>query len=180
MKYGATRILALTGIGAVSVMAVAQCGSVDRDSPAAVRQEVKHIFTKTLDRMQYTLPSGVKATTWMPPDDSVHDRIKCLGTAAVPAIADLLRGNNRSFGSLLAIQMLGWAGGPEIVPPLSLVLSRSGDSLTLKIAALESLAAAPPDKALPVIQKVLHSEKNPYLLEEAASVAARLKDSVKD
>src|SRR5258708_428858 len=104
MGYTATRALAFICIGALSVLAAAQCGSIDRDSPAAVREEVNRIFNKTLDGMQYSLPSGVKATTWMPPDDSVHDRIKCLGAAAVPAIAELLRGNDRSFGSLLAIQ----------------------------------------------------------------------------
>jgi hypothetical protein len=180
MGYAATRALAVTCIGALSVIAVAQCGSIDRDSPAAVRQEVSRIFNKTLDGMEYTLPSGVKATTWLPPDDNVRDQIKCLGVAAVPAVADLVRSTHRSFGSLLAIKMLGWIGGPEIVPPLAWVLSRSGDFLTSKTAALESLAAAPPDEALPVIQEVLRSEKNPDLLEEASSVAARLKGSAKD
>jgi hypothetical protein len=123
--------------------------------------------------MEYTLPSCVKATTWLPPDDSVRGQIKCFNVAAVPAIAELLRSTDRSFGSLLTIQMLGWS--PEIVLPLAGVLARSGDFLISKTAALESLATAPPDKALPVIQEVLHSEKNPHVLEKAASVVARLK-----
>jgi len=180
MRNAATRVLALICIGALPGMAVAQCGSIDRDSPVAIRQEVNRIFDTTLNAMQYTLPSGVKATTWMPPDESVHEQIKCLGVAAVPAIAELLRSNDRPFGYLLAIRMLGWLGGPEIVPPLAGVLLRPGDFLISKTAALESLTAAPPDKALPVVEEVLRSEKNPHLLEEATSVAARLKGSVKD
>jgi hypothetical protein len=47
----------------------------------------------------------------------------------------------------------------------------------LKLEALESLASAPPDKALPVVQEVLRSEKDPHVLEKAASVEARLKGS---
>lgn len=47
-------------------------------------------------------------------------------------------------------------------------------------AALESLAEAPPEKALPIIQEFLRTEKNPKLLEKAVSVAARLKGSAKD
>jgi hypothetical protein len=180
MGYAATRVLALICVGAFSMVAVAQCGSIDQDSQAAARQEVMRIFNKTLDGMEYTLPSGVKATTWLPPDDSVRGQIKCLNVAAVPAIAELLRSTDRSFGSLLTIQMLGWIGGPEIVPPLAGVLARPGDFLISKTAALESLATAPPDKALPAIQEVLHSEKNPHLLEKAASVAARLKGSAEN
>lgn len=180
MGHIATRALAMICISASTVMAVAQCSSIDRDSPAVVRQEVNRIFNNTLDDMAYTLPSGVKATTWLPPDDSVRDQIKCLGVAAVPAISELLQNTDRSFGRLLAIQMLGWIGGPEIVPPLARVLLRSGDFLMTKTAALESLAAAPPDKALPVIQEVRRSERNPHVLEKAASVEARLMSSGKD
>lgn len=128
--------------------------------------------------MQYTLPSGVKATTWMPPADSVRDQIKCLGAVAAPAIAELLHSSHRPFAPYLAIRMLGWAGGGEIVLPLAAVLSIPDDSqMGLKLEAVESLASAPPDKALPVIQEVLRSEKNPQLLELAASVEARLKGS---
>lgn len=108
----------------------------------------------------------------------MRDRVKCLGHAAVPATAELLRSTQRSFGHILAIRMLGWEGGPEVIPPLAEILATPGDPLRLdstKFEALESLAAAPPDKALPVVQQVLHTEKNPDLLKEAATVAARLR-----
>jgi hypothetical protein len=168
---------------AFSAVTAAQCGSVNRDSPEAVKMEVNRLFNKTLDRMEYTLPSGVKVATWMGWEPSTQDQIKCLGNTAVPATAELLRSAHRPFGDILAVLMLGWEGGPEIVPPLTEVLAPPSESAKLdsvKFAALESLAAAPPEKALPIIQEVLRTEKNPQLLEKAASVAARLKGSPKD
>lgn len=47
----------------------------------------------------------------------------------------------------------------------------------VKLAAIESLSAAPPDKALPLVEQVLRSEKNPDLLKAAALVRAKLKGS---
>jgi hypothetical protein len=158
----------------------AQCGSVDRESPEAVKNEVNKLFNKSLDAMEGTLPSGTKVTTWIPPDDSVHNQIKCLGATAVPATTELLRSTNRSFGHILAIRMLGWEGGSEIVPPLAEILAKPTDSLKLdsiKLEALESLSTAPPNAALPVVERVLRSEKNPDLLKAAARVEAKLKSS---
>lgn len=178
MRYAATPGLTATLVVASSLIAAAQCDSVDRDSPDAVRKEVNRLFDHSLDAMETKLPSGITATTWIPPDDSVRDRIKCLGAAAVPATTALLRGTGRSFGHILAIRMLGWEGGPEIVPPLAEILAKPGDMTkppdSVKFEALESLSAAPPDKALPVVQQVLRSEQNPDLLKQAARVKARL------
>lgn len=167
-------------IGILSGTSVAQCSFIDKKSPEAVAREVNRIFNASLDRMEYRLPSGIKATTWMPPDKNAHEQIKCLGESAVPAIAHLVRGNNRSFGRLLAIQMLGWIGGPDIVPPLQEVLAASGDSTTNKIWALESLTDAPPAQAIPVIKRVLNSEKDPEVREKAGRVLVRLEDSLKN
>lgn len=78
--------------------------------------------------------------------------------------------------------MLGWEGGAAIVPPLTEVLARPGDPLKLdsvKLAALNSLSSAPPDKALPVIEQVLRSEKNPDLLKAALRVKTALERSGK-
>jgi hypothetical protein len=99
MKYATSGVLSFIFIGALTGTTVAQCGSIDRDSPAAVSQEVNRLQNESLDAMQYTLPSGVKAATWMPPDESVRDQIRCLGSTAVPAIIELLQRNHRSFGS---------------------------------------------------------------------------------
>jgi hypothetical protein len=185
MRSEATRGLAvvLFFLCAFSAVTAAQCGSVNRESPGAVQMEVNRLFNKTLDRMEYTLPSGEKVTTWMGWEASTEDQIKCLGDVAVLATTELLRSTDRSFGRILAVLMLGWEGGPEIVPPLRAILATPSDPAKLdsvKFQALESLAAAPPEKALPVIQEVLHTEKNPQLLEKAASVAARLKGSAKN
>jgi hypothetical protein len=177
VTYTATRCLAIISVVALSIIAAAQCDSVDRGSREAVQNEVNRLFNKTLDAMEYTLPSGVKATTWTGWEPSTHDQIKCLGTAAVSATAELLRSTNRSFGRILAVYMLGWEGGAEIVPPLAEVLAKPGDALKLdsvKFAALESLSTAPRDRALPVVEQVLRSEKNPDLLKEASHVKARL------
>lgn len=180
MRYTVWAV-ALTCIGILPLVARAQCSSIDRGSPVAVAQEVNRIYNKTLDGMTYALPSGVKATTWSPPADSVRDQIKCLGAVAVPAIVELLHNGHRSFGSYLAIQMLGWAGGSEIVPPLAEVLSRPDASqVGLKTYALEALASAPPDDALPIVEKFLRSEKDAHLLDQASGVEARLKSSGKD
>ncbi len=180
MRHATWGLVAISST-ALAVIAAAQCSSVDRNSPDAVTEEVTRNFNKTLDAMEGTLPSGVKVATWMPPDDSVRNQIQCLGNAAVPATAELLRSTHRSFGHILAIRMLGWEGGPDIVPPLAEILAKPGNPLkidSLKLEALESLSSAPPDKALPVIQNVLRSEKNPDLLKKAESVAARLGSEV--
>ncbi len=167
-------------IGLLPLTSTARCTFVDTKSQTAVREEVNRIYNVTLDQMQYTLPSGMRATTWLPPDDSVRGQIQCLGTAAVPQISEVLHDNDRPFGRLLAIEMLGWIGGAEIVPPLSWALARPGDFLITKSAALDALASAPPDKAIPVIEEALRAEKNPRVREKAASVLARLRGVAKD
>ena len=178
MRYIAICVLVATcGLLAPGIC-VGQCAQVDQDSPAAVKQEVERIYNDTLNSMEYTLPSGVRVTTWVPPNDFVREQVKCLGAVAVPSISEVLQSNSRSFGRLLAIQMLGWIGGPETVPPLAWALSRRGDFLLTKTAALEALIAAPPDKAIPVVEEVLHTETNPHLLQTARSVLARLQGSV--
>jgi hypothetical protein len=173
-------MMRLFSIIILSVAAASQCQLVDRDSPEAVREEVNRIYNETLDAMTYKLPSGITAVTWLPPDESVRGQVQCLGTTAVPALDYLLRSNERSFGHLLAIQMLGWIGGAEIVPPLKWALLRPGDFLITKTAALDSLNAAPPELALPAVQQALRSEKNPHVIEKATEMVARLKNSVKN
>lgn len=161
----------------------AQCGSVDQTSPEAVKNEVNQLFNKTLDAMVVTLPSGGKAITWRGWEQSTQDQITCLGTAAISPTAELLRSTTRSFGRTLAIHMLSWEGGPEIVPPLAEVLAKPSDPLkvdSVKLAALNSLTSAPPDKALPVLEQVLRSETNPDLLKAAAQVKLRLEDARKN
>jgi hypothetical protein len=172
---------ALSVVLSVTGLCNAQCGTVDRTSPEAVKNEVNRLFTKTLDAMQYTLPSGVKATTWTGWEQSTQDQISCLGAAAVPPTAELLRQTTRPFGHILAVHMLSWEGGPETVPPLAEVLAKPEDHPekrdSVKLAALEALAAAPPDRALPVVEKVLRSEENPDLLRAAESLRVRLEES---
>jgi hypothetical protein len=174
-KCSATVVL----LSAISI-AAAQCGSVDRSSPEAVSAEVNRLFNRTLDSMETTLPSGEKITTWMGWEPSTQEQINCLGAAGVPATAELFHTTHRSFGRTLAIHMLGWEGGAEIVPPLAEVLAKPSDPLkvdSLKLAALNSLTSAPPDKALPVVEQALRSEKNPDLLKAAAQVKLRLEDA---
>lgn len=158
----------------------AQCGSVDRTSPEAVRDEVDRLFNKTLGAMEYTLPSGVKAATWRGWEQSTQDQISCLGTAAVSPTAELLRSTTRPFGRTLAVHMLSWVGGREIVLPLAEVLAKPEDHPerldSVKLAALDALIAAPADAALPVVEEVLRSQKNADLLKAASRVKARLEE----
>jgi hypothetical protein len=75
--------------------------------------------------------------------------------------------------------MLGWEGGPDIVPSLAAVLAKPGSPEKLdivKLAAIEALAAAPPEKALPVVEQVLLSEQNPDLLKAAMQVKQQLEE----
>lgn len=159
----------------------AQCGAVDRTSPEAVRNEVNRLFNETLDAMEITLPSGAKATTWMGWEQSTQDQITCLGRAAVAPTAELLRDTTRSFGRFLAVHMLGWEGGAEIVPPLAEVLAKPENHPekldSVRLAALDALISAPPDRALPVVDAVLRSEKNPDLLKAATRVKEKLAES---
>lgn len=158
----------------------AQCGSVDTTSAEAVKDEVNRLFNKTLDSMEVTLPSGVKATTWRGWNQSTQDQISCLGTAATFPTAELLRNTTRSFGRTLAIHMLSWEGGPEIVPPLAELLAKPENNPekldSVRLAAVDALIAAPPDRALPVVEAVLRSEKNPDLRKAAERVKARLEE----
>jgi hypothetical protein len=157
----------------------AECGSVDQASPDAVRNEVNRLFNKTLDATEYVLPSGVKVATWTGWEHSTQDQIACLGPAAVPATAELLQSTTRSFGRFLAVHMLGWERGPDIVPFLAAVLAKPGSPEkldTVKLAAIEALAAAPPEQALPVVEQVLHSEQNADLLKAATHVKQQLEE----
>jgi len=149
----------------------AQCGPISRESPDAVRTEVRRIFNRSLDAMQVVTTSGVRATTWVPPDEQDVAQIKCLGASALPAVTEQLN-SNRSFGQLLAIRMLGWIGGREIVPPLARLL-KSSHSQTLKVAALEALYSAPPAEAMPVLQNTLKSDANAYVRKKAAEIISR-------
>jgi HEAT repeat protein len=128
--------------------------------------------------MEGTTPEGVKVTTWMPPDESVESQIKCLGPVAVPAISALLR-SDRSFGVLLAVRMLGWIGGPEIVLSLKGLLETSTSQIA-KVNALEALSTAPVEQALPIVQHVLESDSNRYVREKATRIEARLKAKIED
>lgn len=163
------------------VRCAAQCGRVDSSSPEAVRNEVDRLFNKTLDGMEITLPSGVKATTWTGWEQSTQDQVSCLGTAAVSPTTDLLRSTTRPFGRTLAIHMLSWEGGPEIVPPLAELLAKPEDHPekldSVRLAAINALTAAPPDRALPVVEAVLRSEKNPDLIKAAMRVKERFQES---
>ena len=172
---------ALFGVLSVTGLCDAQCGPVDRTSSEAVKNEVNRLFNKSLDAMEVTLPSGVKATTWRGWDQSTQDQISCLGAGAVSPTAELLRNTTRPFGRTLAIHMLSWEGGPEIVTPLAEVLAKPEDNPekldSVRLAAIDALTAAPPDRALPVLDAVLRSEKNPDLRKAAARVKARLEES---
>jgi len=165
-------------LSSLNVNSLAQCQSASQDSPVAVRQEVERIFNRTLDAMETTTPEGVKATTWMPPDQSIEDEIKCLGPSAVPAIAVLLK-SERPFGVLLGVRMLGWIGGPKIVTPLKELLESSTSQIA-KTNALEALSTAPTELALPIIQRVLDTDINRYVREKASRVEARLKGKVEN
>ena len=158
----------------------AQCGPVDRDSPEAVKEEVTRLFNKTLDAMEYVLPSGTRAATWRGWEQSTQDQITCLGATAVSSTTELLSRTARPFGRFLAVHMLSWEGGPDIVPPLAAVLAKPGNPEKLdsvKLAALEALTAAPRDKALPVVEQVLRSEQNPELLKAATRIKLSLEES---
>ena len=171
LKRIALTIVLLLSVEGLCSESSAQCGSIDRGSPDAVRQEVNRIFEKSLDAMDLTAPSGVRSTTWVPPAESDQAQIKCLGTAAVASITELLS-STRSFGQLLAVRMLGWIGGSEIGPPLRRFLA-SSDSQTCKVAALEALYRAPSQEALPIIVRASKVDPNPYVREKAAQIIAR-------
>jgi hypothetical protein len=103
------------------------------------------------------------------------------GVSGVQRFLQLSNYCSATIGLLdLILQSGCWAGqgGAEIVAPLTRIPSRSDDSL--KLYALESLANAPPYKAIPVVQEVLYREKSKFILEEAASVLERLKSSEKN
>jgi len=161
-------------IACLSILAgqeAGRCGSIDRSSSLAVQQEVNRVFNETLDNMEITTPEGVKAATWMGWKSEDQARIKCLGSPAVPFVAEHL-GSVRPFGQLLAVRMLGWLGGREIVPPLASVLKNS-KSETIKISALESLFAAPEADARPVLDDTLKSDANQRVRAKARQILAR-------
>jgi hypothetical protein len=161
----------LSFAGVVCSRAVSQCGSINRDSLDSVRQEVGRIFNNSLDNMEFVTPTGVKTATWVPPTEADVEQVKCLGSPAVPFIAEHLN-SRRSFGTLLAVRMLGWIGGKDIVPVLARVL-RSSNSQTVKISALESLYSASVPDSLPIIKAISKSDTNPNVREKASQILAR-------
>jgi HEAT repeat protein len=113
---------------------------------------VIRVFNNTLDNMESATPEGVRTTTWTgwkPEDES---QIKCLGEVTVPYIVELSR-SPRSFAQLLAVKMLGWAGGKGIISPLEKVLAET-KSHAIKMSALEALVSAPESDVRPILQKV--------------------------
>lgn len=147
-----------------------RCGSVDLSSPAAIKEDVTRVFNETLDGMETTV-DGVKTSTWTGWKPEHQERIKCLGDLAVPFVVELLT-STRSYGQLLAVKMLGWAGGKEIVPPLRTVLKTS-KSETIRISALESIFAAPEQEARSVLEDVAKSDPDKRVRDRAAQILAR-------
>jgi hypothetical protein len=150
-----------------------RCGNIDRTSVSAIKKEVVRVFNETLDRMETTSPQGFKTATWTGWKADDEGQIRCLGTSAVRFIVELLD-SPRSFGQLLAVKMLGWAGGSEIIAPLARVLQQS-KSQTVKISALESLYAAPQAHARPVLENIVKSTDDSRVREKANEILRRYK-----
>jgi len=121
--------------------------------------------------MEHPLPSGGVAATWVPPDDSDVAQMKCLGAAAVPYIASNL-GSRRPFGQLLAVRMLGWVGGSDVVSPLATVL-RESTSQTIKVSALEALSSVAEADTRDTLAAVAGADSNPRVRQKAREVLAR-------
>ena len=167
----AVNLLLLACLGMLGGQCAAQCASIDRESSGAVSREVNRIFKRSLDAMEFVTPSGVKAATWVPPDEHDVAQVKCLGVSALPAVTEHLS-SKRSFGQLLAVRMLGWIGGKDIVPPLTRLL-KSSHSQTIKVAALEALYSAPRSEVMPVLQNTSKSDANAYVRKKAAEIISR-------
>jgi hypothetical protein len=165
----------ITTVNSSFGQAVGHCKNVDRSSEAAVKKEVARVFNETLDGMEITIANGVKATTWMGWKPEDQEQIKCLGGSAVPFMVELLD-SSRSFGQLLAVKMLGWAGGSEIVDPLMNVF-RHSKSKTVKISALESLYSAPQAQAKPVLESIAKSNEDSKIRDMANQILARYSEA---
>jgi hypothetical protein len=172
-KGFAANLLGLLTIGLSISLAqdASPCGSVDRTSSEAIKHEVTRIFNETLDRMEYSTSEGVRAATWMGWSVADEEQIKCLGMQAVPFVVEHLE-SQRSFGQLLAVKMLGWLGGKEIVLPLAGILKKV-NSEPVKFSALESLFAAPESEARPILSDISKSDPDPSVREWAARILAR-------
>jgi hypothetical protein len=151
--------------------AASRCASVDNTVTSEVSQEIQRIFDKDLGAMEHPLSSGGVAATWIGPDDSDRAQVKCLGAAAVPYIAGNL-GSRRPFGQLLAVRMLGWVGGAEIVSPLATVLKES-TSQTIKVSALEALSSVAETDSRDTLDVVARSDSNPRVRQRASEILAR-------
>ncbi|HLJ88107.1 MAG TPA: HEAT repeat domain-containing protein [Candidatus Angelobacter sp.] len=154
-----------------TVGAGSRCGSVDTASPQAIDIEVSRIFNSTLDRMESTAADGIKVSTWMGWSSSDEEQIECLGQGALPSIEKQL-GSQRAFGQLLAVKMLGWVGGKEIIAPLAKVLQES-KSQSVRVSALESLFHAPGSDAVPVLKFVSKSDPDKRVRTKAEEILAR-------
>ena len=154
-----------------STAAASYCDGVDTDVPSAVGREVDRIFNQSLDSMERPLASGGTAATWRSPAASEIAQLRCLGAQSVPFIAGHLS-SERSFGRLLAVRMLGWVGGREILAPITAVLHDS-DSETIKVSALETISTLPLADTVSILQTVADSDKHARVRKKAAEVLER-------
>lgn len=147
------------------------CAGIDNTVPSAVAEEVQRIVDKDLSAIEVALPSGGVAATWIGPDDSDIAQLKCLGAAAVPYIANNLA-SRRPFGQLLAVRMLGWIGGKEILLPLADVL-RNSTSETVKVSALEAISSLSEADTVDTLDTVAKSDRSPRVRRKASEILAR-------
>jgi hypothetical protein len=147
------------------------CGSVDDTSAEAVKGEVTRVFNETLDKGKFNTAEGVNVIMWTGWAMADQERIKCLGAPAVPFIVEFLD-SPRSFGQLLAVKMLGWAGGSAIVVPLVEVLKEPSTSETIKMSALEALSAAPAANARPILSDISKLDPNQGVRDRATQILA--------
>jgi HEAT repeat protein len=143
------------------------------DANVAVQKIVKGI----LERGEGRTESGIRTTTFMPPNDEEVAEIKDWGEQAINPLTQFLD-SDEPRAQLLAVRLLGVVGGPDIIPPLKRALEPNR-WVVVRTQALSSLMSAPRTDSIPLIHEVLSRDPDPQVQARGRDVLTALGESKK-
>jgi hypothetical protein len=146
--------------------------STQQPTQEYINSRVDQIMAHDLQQGVFTTSSGVRATL-MRADMSMEElnEIKQFGDRAIAPVAEYLHSPDYR-AQHLAVNVLGYLGGKNVVKPLSAAAEQSGSS-AVRLAAVANLAQHPWPEVSDVIQRVAANDQDPSVKKEAQSAIAK-------
>lgn len=159
---------------AAALLLVTLISAQSREQPTQeyINNRVAQIMAHDLQQGVFTTSSGVRATL-MRADMSIEElnEIKQFADRAIAPLAEYLHSPDYR-AQHLAVNVLGYLGGKNVVKPLSAAAEQSGSS-AVRLAAVGNLAQHPWPEIADVIQRVAANDQDPSVKKEAQSIIAK-------